>query len=220
MRDERIDCDGIPARLYDPGGATGLVLLGHGGGSSKDDEQMVSVARAIADGAGLAVLAIDAIDHGERAPAGGAPFATRASVMPWIAAHTEQMVLDWKTAAAAVAEIAPPVAYVGFSMGMLLGAPTVAAMPELRAAVFGVGGVPSTLGEGDLVLQHAPSLGHVQLLMLNMTKDDTFGVAGVHAFFDAVPGRKKRLMFWEGGHTGLPSEAIRHAVTHLTRYAS
>lgn len=30
MREERIETDGIPARLYDPGDARAVLLLGHG----------------------------------------------------------------------------------------------------------------------------------------------------------------------------------------------
>jgi hypothetical protein len=45
-------------------------------------------------------------------------------------------------------------------------------------------------------------------------------VAGAHEFFDAVPGRKKRLMFWEGDHLGLPAESIRHAIAFLDRHTT
>src|SRR5437868_15282396 len=67
MREERIENDGIPAKLYDPGDAPGLLLLGHGGGSSKDEERFVALGRQYADETGLAVVCIDAVGHGERA---------------------------------------------------------------------------------------------------------------------------------------------------------
>lgn len=60
MREERIETDGIPAKLYDPGDARGLLLLGHGGGGSKDDERFVGLGRQYAETTGLAVVCIDA----------------------------------------------------------------------------------------------------------------------------------------------------------------
>jgi pimeloyl-ACP methyl ester carboxylesterase len=214
----RIEPAGIPARLYDPGGGRGLVLLGHGGGSSKDEERFVAIGRQLAEGTGLRVVCIDAVGHGERADGGDVTLHMGSK------RNAEQMVADWRAVAD---ELGEPVAYVGFSMGMIYGAPTVAAMPELKAAVFGVGGIPGAATQGTLpnvmherLLDHAAQIEHAQVLMLNMTQDETFPMPGVHRFFDAIPGRKKRLMFWEGDHVGLPAEAIRHAIAFLERYAT
>lgn len=73
MREERVEPGGIPARLYDPGGARGLLLFGHGGGYSKNAGRFVRLCRRYAEGTGLSVVCIDAVDHGERRPstAGG-----------------------------------------------------------------------------------------------------------------------------------------------------
>lgn len=216
MHDERIEPAGIPARLHDPGDARGLLLLGHGGGSSKDDALMVSVGAQLAEGTGLRVVCIDAIGHGERAD-GEDIRRTMGSEK-----NAARMAADWRAVAD---ELGNPVAYVGYSMGMLYGAPTVAAMPEIKATVFGVGGIPGAAIREELrsvmhdrLLEIAGQLAHPQVLLLNMTKDETFPVAGVHEFFDAIPGRKKRLMFWEGDHVGLPSESTRHTIAFLNRY--
>src|SRR5687767_1987416 len=92
MREERIEVDGIPARLYEPDGASGLLLLGHGGGRSKDGDRFVSLARTYAERTGLAVVCIDAVDHGERAH----PQADASSGLParWHSSATEPMVAD------------------------------------------------------------------------------------------------------------------------------
>ena len=209
MREERIENDGVPARLYEPDGARGLLLLGHGHSQSKDDELYVHLGRQYAEQTRLAVACIDAVNHGERAT----------GEMAWGADVADGMVADWQKTAEALSSIGPAVAYVGFSMGMIFGAPTVAAMPTIKAAVFGVGGIPDPAMRGQL-LEVAARLEHPQLLMLNMTKDEIFSVEGTHAFFDAIPGRKKRLMFWEGAHSALPSEAVRHSVTFLNRYCA
>jgi len=36
----------------------------------------------------------------------------------------------------------------------------------------------------------------------------------------AIPGHKKRLMFWEGNHTVVPAEAIRHSVDLVNKYTA
>ena len=53
MHEERIENDGVPAKLYDPGDATGLLLFGHGGGHSKDSERFVSLSRHYAGASAL-----------------------------------------------------------------------------------------------------------------------------------------------------------------------
>jgi len=216
VREERILPAGVPAKIYDPGDARGLLLLGHGGGGSKDEELFVALGRQLAEGTGLCVVCIDAIGHGERADGEDAR-ATMGSKE-----NAAAMTADWRAVAD---ELGNPVAYVGYSMGMLYGAPTVAAMPEIKAAVFGVGGIPSQATREQLpnvmqdrLLATAAELAHPQVLLLNMTKDEIFPVAGVHEFFDAIPGRKKRLVFWEGDHVGLPAESTRHAIAFVNKY--
>lgn len=217
MKEERIATQGVPARLYVPDGATGLLLLGHGGGASKDEERFVQLGRQFAEGTGLATVCIDIVGHGERqAELGALPALDR--FLPWIMERVEQTVTDWKSTVASLASIGPPVAYAGFSMGMLLGTATVVALPEIRAAVFGVGGIPSLLTDPSLVLDYAVRLGDPQVLMLNMTEDAIFPPDGALRFFGAIPGRRKRIMFWEGGHGGLPNESIRHAVGFVNRH--
>lgn len=126
MREERIESDRIPGRLYDPGDARGLLLFGHGGGHSKDSERFVRLSRHYAEQTGLAVVCIDAVDHGERKPK---PVGARVPPQ-WHSKVADQMVADWQKTADALSSIGPVLAYAGFSMGMIFGAPTVAAMPE------------------------------------------------------------------------------------------
>jgi pimeloyl-ACP methyl ester carboxylesterase len=211
VHETRIEPAGIPAKSYDPGDARGLLLLGHGGGGSKDADNFVALGRELAEGTGLHVVCIDAVGHGERSTG------EDVRVTMGSEENASQMIADWRAVTDDLGGNA--VAYVGYSMGMLYGAPTVAAMPEIKAAVFGVGGIPHPLLH-DRLLGVAAQLAHPQVLMINMTLDETFPVAGVHEFFDAIPGRKKRLMFWEGNHVGLPAESTRHAIAFLNRYTS
>lgn len=221
MREERIENERVPGRLYDPGGARGLLLFGHGGAHSKDSERFVRMCRTYAEETGLAVVCIDAVDHGERKPQGAT-----ADVPPrWHSNTAGQMVADWQKTAAALSSIGAAVAYVGFSLGMIFGAPTAASMATIKAAVFGVGGIPTGPWIEDpplraMLLGAASRLEHPQILMLNKTQDDVFPTAGTHEFFDAIPGDKKRLMFWEGDHDTWPPEAIRHSVDFINHYTT
>ena len=220
MREERIENNGIPGRLYDPGDARGLLLLGHGGGRSKDTDRFVSLSRQYAEDTGLAVVCIDAVDHGERKPSN-----VSADIPPrWHSSVATEMVADWQKTAAALSSIGSAVAYVGFSMGAIFGALTVAAMPSIKAAVFVVGGIPSGGGIDDppleaMLLDAASKLVEPQVLMVNMTHDEVFSCEGTHTFFDAIPGPNKRLMFWEGNHDDWPVEAISQSVAFLKLHA-
>ncbi len=221
MREERIETAGVPGRLYDPGDARGLLLFGHGGGHSKDSERFVRLCRTYAEGTGLAVVCIDAVDHGERKP----PAPSARLPVRWHTSSAAQMVIDWHRTADALSSVGPPVAYVGFSMGMIFGAPTTASMPSIRVAVFGVGGIPAGGGIDDpplrgMLLEAASGLENAQILMLNTTHDDIFPASGTHEFFGAIPGHRKRLMFWAGDHDSWPEEAIDHSIVLINRYTT
>jgi len=201
VHEERIENGGVPARLCRPQGATGLLLLGHGGGYSKDGTRFVRLCRRYAEATGLAVACIDAIAHGERKAKDAVPGSLPRQ---WHSTNSPQMVRDWQTTAHALHEIGAPVAYVGFSMGALFGFPTVAAMPSIRAAVFVVSGY----------LQHA------SVLMLNMTNDHIFPVPGVHRLFHAIHAAGKQLTFWEGEHNDWSDEMITTSESFITNRAA
>lgn len=56
--------------------------------------------------------------------------------------------------------------------------------------------------------------------MLNKTQDEIFSTEDTHAFFDAIPGRQKRLMFWDGAHDDWPAEAIDQSVAFLAEHTA
>jgi pimeloyl-ACP methyl ester carboxylesterase len=215
--DDRQVLNGIPARVFRPEDpAPGLVLLGHGGAADKDHPSTIALGRRYSDQLKRTTVCIDMDGYGERLT-GERPDG-RQALIDWMLASTERTVADWIAAAGALASDGPPVGYVGFSMGALLGAPTVVAMPTIAAAVFGVGGLPAAASDPAAVLAVARRLGGCQVLMLNMTQDRTFPPEHALRYFDAIPGRKKRLAFWEGEHDGLPAEAIRQSVAFLQRH--
>lgn len=220
MREERIEIDGVPARTYVPPGADAVLLLGHGGGRSKDSTRFVTLARRYATETGLAVVCPDAVDHGERRVEGATPGVPAG----WHSRTIDQMVAEWRATADAVAAIGPAVAFVGFSMGSIFGMPAVAAMPSIRAAVFVVGGIPTADHIDDpplrgRLLAAATALTHPQVLMLNKADDEIFAVEGVHATFDAIPGVRKDLALWPGDHNDWPDDLIARSITFLRTHA-
>jgi pimeloyl-ACP methyl ester carboxylesterase len=221
VREERVEIDGIPGKLYMNSDALGLLLLGHGGGASKDADRFVNLSRQYAERTGLAVVCIDAVDHGERKRAAVSPEIPRR----WHSNAIDQMVNDWQRTVAALSSIGPALAYVGFSMGAIFGVPIVAAMPSITAAVFVVGGIPAGGGIDDpplrtVLLDAASRLDGAEVLMLNKRDDEIFPVEGTEALFKAIPRNNKRLMFWEGIHDDWPPDLIRESVTFISQHAA
>jgi hypothetical protein len=135
------------------------------------------------------------------------------------------MVADWQTAAEHFADIGPPVAYVGFSMGAIFGIPTVAAIGSIGAAVFVAGGIPGSgwtddASLSDTLLGAAGELGHAHVLMLNMTEDVLFSASNVRRLFGAVHARSKLLNFWDGNHDDWRPDLIAEAIGFVNAYAA
>ena len=90
VQEERIEIEGIPARLYAARDAPALLLLGHGGTHSKDGPRFVRLCRTYAEHTGLAVVCIDAVDHGERKR----PSVSADIPKQWHSSNVDQMVDD------------------------------------------------------------------------------------------------------------------------------
>jgi dienelactone hydrolase len=225
VREYRIETDSVPARVYEPEGATGQLLLGHNGTLSKDHDRFVMLGRRYAEATGLAVVCIDAPAHGERASDIADPAAGMAAMEAEVVGPADQVVSDWQKTVAALSHIGMPLAYVGFSMGAMKGLSVVASMPTIHAVVLGVAGVPTFAAADrrppDSVVPHleiaASFKTDLQVLMLNVTRDDMFRPQDVVELFSAIPGGSKRLMFWEAEHGDLPDEMVQASVDFLRR---
>jgi dienelactone hydrolase len=227
MREYRIEPGGVPARVYEPDGAAGVLLLGHRGTHSKDHPDVVAIARTYAAATGLAVACMDASAHGERRPRTGDPDADDRAVLEAIVRGHDRAGADWQVVADALSSVGPPVALVGFSMGAMQGLITATSMPTLRALVLGVAGVPGFAlagrrepGSTTPHLAAAGRLHDVAVLMLNMTLDESLPPEGVLELFAAVAAPDKRLMFWEGDHDHMPPDLIEHSVEFVRRHTS
>lgn len=227
-----VEGEGVPALLFVPrsDGPLPLVLLGHGAHQSKDDPIAQLLARALAHGVPAGVALIDSPGHGERRRAGSSEAeylrdVRRRMVDP---AGDAALTAEWSAVASAARAAAPvlsgPLGYAGFSMGALFGLSIVADLPDVRAAVFALGGVGPEAGVGERenaernarVRDGARRLGEREILMVNMTRDEHFPIVGALEVLEAIPG-PKRMGVWAGTHAELPPESMKQITDFLAR---
>jgi dienelactone hydrolase len=211
--------DDSPARLP-------LVLLGHGAHLGKDDSTMQLLCRGLAS-LPAAVVIMDAPGHGERRGTHLTDEAWEADVLARMgdpAVHG-QVRAEWPLVIAAARQAVPiaggRVAYAGFSMGSIFGLSIVGALPEVRAAVFAVGGYvteerPGSSSVNALIAEGIPKLGDREVLMVNMTRDESFPIARAIEVLDAIPGRCS-MRVYVGGHRDLPPASMADMLRFLRR---
>lgn len=219
VQEERLSIGEVPTRVYTPAGARGLLLLGHGGGHSKDGDRFVRLCRFYAEQTGLSVVCIDAVDHGERRPIAAVEGLPRA----WHSRTTPRMVADWQSVVDHFSSVGPAVAYVGFSMGAVFGIPTVESLPTITAAVFVAGGIPGDdwTDDPDLgpcLTGAASRLGRTHVLMLNKEDDELFPVQQVRLLFDSVGAKSKQLVFTPGSHDDWGPDLIEISATFVKEH--
>lgn len=199
-----------------------LVLAGHGGGGHKTDA-FVGALRDRLLPRGIAVAAIDAVGHGDRASADPQP----EDVIDAISepASYDQMTADWTAALDALLDTgdfdAGAIAYAGLSGGTLFGLPFVAADERVCAAVLGACGYEGAPMLGEAPATFAPRLRQAALrydrptLFLLQTEDDFFPPAGGRTLFADLASTDKRLVESPGTHTEVPQKALDEAATWL-----
>ncbi len=201
----------VPALLLTPADAHGprpAVMLGHGAGASKDEPQMLAVARWLVRREGWAVPIIDGPVHGERRSGDGPEVEPQAHQALAQRETYQAMSADWQRTVDACGEL-PDVgnerpAYLGFSMGTVLGVPAVAAEPRFRCAVFAIGGI---LADTPNLLSQAAEQIERPVLLINQTEDEIFSREAAFRLYDALRG-PKRIFFYPGPHAGVPREAM------------
>ncbi len=155
--DVQVAGERVPALLFVPRSdrPLPLVLLGHGAHQSKDDPIAQILAKAIAYGVPAGVALIDSPGHGDRRLPDSSDADYLRDVRRRMADPAGDAALtdEWSAVAAAARAAAPelsgPTGYAGFSMGALFGLSIVADLPEVRAAVFALGGLWSEDGPAE-----------------------------------------------------------------------
>lgn len=226
------DARRVPTLLFVPrsDASLPLVLLGHGAHQSKDDPIAQLLARALARGVPAGVALIDSPGHGERRLADADEAGYLHDVRRRMAdpAGDADLTADWSAVAEAARGARPvlagPLGYAGFSMGALFGLSIVADLPEVRAAVFALGGVLPEAGAAGhentarnaRVRDGARRMGEREILMVNMTRDEHFPIAGALEVLELIPG-PKCMGVWAGTHEELPPESMVQITAFLAR---
>lgn len=198
----------VPGIVWTPaeGDARALVLIGHGGGLHKRIGYVLSLARRFVRHHGIACVAIDGPQHGDRAAGAGGGDGAAAW---WSASTTDDTVADWRATLAAARDL-PEVGrvatgYWGFSMGTIFGLPFVAAEPEIDAAVFGVMGLSGPTRER--LTRDARQI-TLPVLFMFQWHDELFSRQDGLALFDALGSADKQMHIHPGPHSGTPLEGF------------
>jgi uncharacterized protein len=214
--------DRVPARILLPARREGrrpLVLAQHGAGGHKGAPYMDSACLPWARH-GAAVVSIDFPLHGERANAKlterllGALSARDATDVDawsiWIE-FVRQAVADLRRAldaAGAHEEVdAQRAAYVGFSLGAMLGAVFCAEEARIRAAALAIGGA----GLGPSAVDPATHVGRIAprpLLFVNALRDERVPRARAEALHQAA-AEPKEVLWFDATHRELPGAALK-----------
>jgi dienelactone hydrolase len=221
--------DEIPGVLWTPDHVAGprpLILLGHGGGQHKRAPGIVARAVRFAAEGGFAAAAIDAPSHGDRPPSAEftrvagelrAAMAAGRDLSGLVAMHdllADQAVADWQRVIGALQGLdrvdAGAIGYWGVSMGTGLGVPLVAAEPRIRAAVFGLIGLPG--------LAEAAAQVTVPVQFLLQWDDELVPRDEGLALFGALASAEKTLHANLGGHRHIPTFEIDDARRFFSRH--
>jgi dienelactone hydrolase len=208
---------GIVWMPEEPAGKVPLVLMGHGGKSEKRNAAGLAMARRLVRRHGIAVCAIDAIDHGERGPiidTGDGPPQPE-YVELWKRPDTfDRMNADWTGTLdelLASGRFDPArIGYWGLSMGTVLGLPFVASEPRISVAVLGacgfIGGTAGRGGFAERLRADAPRVTCPVLFMVQWD-DEIFDRDGALELFDTIGSPDKRMHVHPGKHGAFPQEA-------------
>lgn len=197
-----------PAVYVAPEAAAGplpAALVQHGAGTSKY-ARFVTACVDILCHAGFACLALDAIGHGEREDAVAQDDETAWQRLRGAPDFVPGNVIDFRRGLdylAARPEVdGERLAFIGSSMGAMLGAILCAVDTRPRAVVLRCGGARVESATGTGALDHLSYIGRIAprpLLMLNNTEDEVFGREAVLRLYDAT-GQPKELRWFPGGH--------------------
>jgi dienelactone hydrolase len=213
------DGDRVPGILWmpaEPKYPVPLVLMGHGGQSEKRSPNGLALARRFVRRHGIAVAAIDAIDHGERGPIRVVedPAGHPDYIALWKRPETfDRMNGDWRATLdvlLASGRLDPErVGYWGLSMGTMLGLPFVSSETRIKAAVLGLCGFRGASAvRGRFAERHhrdAPDV-RCPVLFVVQWDDERFDREGAFELFGELGSADKRMHVYPGLHAEVPPE--------------
>lgn len=201
-----------PAEVSEP---VPLVFLQHPGTSSKDAPFVAGVAMEWASAYGWACVGLDAPLHGERDVV--SPMALFADRTRLDASVLEAFAGEVSAVIDALSEEHPVdlarLAYVGYSLGSMLGVSAVALDGRFRAAAFtliGEGLMGPATGPDSVV----PKLGSVAVRLVAKEQDELIPSAATEALYEALPGEKD-LVWLPGGHFAIGPDVVESAAEWL-----
>jgi dienelactone hydrolase len=225
--DMTADGERVPGIIWTAAGAGGpapVILIGHGATQHKRVANVLSLARRFVGDLGFTAVAIDAPDHGERITDVAASNARRAQLSRRIAAgpgdasvmnmSADEMrrwienigrgVREWR-ATIDMLESEGMVrdgrfGYWGVSMGTMIGLPLLASEARLRAAVFGLAGLPPGAGPLEEAARHTTA----PVLFVFQWDDELVSRDAGLRLFDALGSTDKAMHIHPGGHLGIP----------------
>ncbi|NNC13603.1 alpha/beta fold hydrolase [Planctomonas sp. JC2975] len=231
IREQLFTLGEIPGVLWTPADATTprpLVLIGHGGGSSKKGWEVTSRAFPFVTTCGFAVAAIDAPGTGDRPfhpevmrlvavidglkDAGQSFEAEKLAMYETVVA---ELIPDWQKTLDALQQTefvdrSRPIGYYGLSQGGELGIRLVADEPRIGAAVLGLVG-------SEWLLEPASRI-TVPVEYLLQWNDDGNPRDDVMRLFGALGSAEKTLHANPGSHFGIPMFEIDSAVRFFARH--
>jgi dienelactone hydrolase len=195
-----------------------LLLAGHGGSQHKLFPPIVGAAKRYARHLKIAVVALDAPGHGPRAqPETKARFGETfrqqlaqgrglgGEALAIMTGWATQAVPEWRAAIDAVQAYGAvgagaPIAYLGMSLGAMIGIPLVASEPRIKAAIVGLAG----LYEETPAFTEAARRLTVPVQFVAQWDDELVRRDAALALFDAIGSAEKTLHANRGGHGGVP----------------
>jgi dienelactone hydrolase len=212
--------ESVPGLLILPSSEEGplpLVFLQHPATSSKDDYFVRDVALRWAQ-RGWAVGGIDAPLHGERANYDPMALLRDRARYPAVA---DQFASELSAVIDALAAHFPVdtarMAYIGYSMGSMLGIPAVARDGRFRAAAFCLVGEGGLAGPATGVGSDVPALAEVAVRIVGKLGDELISREATEALYAALPG-KKDIVWLPGGHFEIGPDVIRAAEEWIRQY--
>lgn len=194
-----------------------LVFLQHPATSSKDDYFVRDIALRWAH-RGWAVGGIDAPMHGDREQYDPMALLRERERYPQVAS---QFAVEVSQVINSLAEEFPidtsRLAYVGYSMGSMLGIPAVARDGRFKVAAFCLVGEGGFVGPASGPGSDVPALKDVRVRIVAKASDELIPRDATLALYNGIPGQKD-IMWLPGGHFEIGPDVVSAAEDWLRKW--